>query len=577
MDRQAWRDFFITVFLLGISFVIAMLSSVAAQQNAIRLAAIAAAISLLLAVIGAIYILPRLARRVQIEFVRFAVRTTVTVEGLFFLALLVVIGFAAWNTANNLLYLILSAMIGFLFAANFISRISLADLSIQLRFPDHIFTGETAALSLTVNNNKRFVPTFSITVEPLTEAKSSSGAGGGGRWKSGKPPEPQKPLPGAPAATPAAETIGETQADRKTGTGSWFKRRRARRKDAAGRLLGEQTAGNLGKLAHFILVPPGASAKQRIEHKFESRGCYPITAFRVSTKFPTGFFKKWRRIEAAGEIVVYPKPKPLDDFYHALPMIAGQVSSPARGSGDDLYRIRQYHPSDHMRHIDWKATAKARILMTRDYTREDERRLTIVFDTSRPAPGSLSRAGETDPRSAENPSGEEKQKEGWFERGFESAVVMAASLANHFILEGSDVELITARSSTSVGSSTGVDHLYNVLRALAVLQPEGDEPGKPTEMGKRSGGEAAGQDAKAATNTTARSFARGRLNSSPARAAAKARDGDVAARNLWQMLGEIPILGDERRFKVLITSSRKGTIPASIWRSAHVVFMEDLL
>src|SRR5215813_12048549 len=121
MDRGAWRDFFITVFLLGIAFVIALLSSIAAQQNMTRLAAVAAAISLLLAVVGAIYIVPRLARKVQLEFLRFAVRTTVTVEGLFFVVLLVVIGFAAWNTANNLLYLILSAMLAFLFTANLIT------------------------------------------------------------------------------------------------------------------------------------------------------------------------------------------------------------------------------------------------------------------------------------------------------------------------------------------------------------------------------------------------------------------------------------------------------------------------
>jgi hypothetical protein len=39
---------------------------------------------------------------------------------------------------------------------------------------------------------------------------------------------------------------------------------------------------------------------------------------------------------------------------------------------------------------------------------------------------------------------------------------------------------------------------------------------------------------------------------------------------------QLPVLADERRFKVFITSAAKGTIPASIWRSAHVVFMEDL-
>src|SRR5262249_39864286 len=186
MDRGAWRDFFITVFLLGIAFVIALLSSIAAQQNMTRLAAVAAAISLLLAVVGAIYIVPRLARKVQLEFLRFAVRTTVTVEGLFFVVLLVVIGFAAWNTANNLLYLILSAMLAFLFTANLISRLSLADLSIQLRFPDHIFADETATLSVTDTNHKRIIPTFSLIVEPLSEsgvveARKLEGHGGSGQ------------------------------------------------------------------------------------------------------------------------------------------------------------------------------------------------------------------------------------------------------------------------------------------------------------------------------------------------------------------------------------------------------------
>ena len=88
MNRQAWRDFFITVFFLGMAFIIALLSSVAAEQNASMHAAIAAAISLLLALIGALYIIPRLARNVRLEILRFAVRTTVTVEGLLFIVFL---------------------------------------------------------------------------------------------------------------------------------------------------------------------------------------------------------------------------------------------------------------------------------------------------------------------------------------------------------------------------------------------------------------------------------------------------------------------------------------------------------
>ena len=65
MNRQAWRDFFITVFFLGVAFLVALLSSVAADQRNTQLATIAAAVSLVLALLGALYIIPRLARNVR--------------------------------------------------------------------------------------------------------------------------------------------------------------------------------------------------------------------------------------------------------------------------------------------------------------------------------------------------------------------------------------------------------------------------------------------------------------------------------------------------------------------------------
>src|SRR5258706_10825454 len=88
-------------------------------------------------------------------------------------------------------------------------------------------------------------------------------------------------------------------------------------------------------------------------------------------------------------------------------MLAGQIQSHARGSGDYLYAIRRYHPSDHMRYIDWKATAKSSTMMVREHMREDEWRLTIVFDTALPV-GSNSptiAAGYSGNRTAAAPEG----------------------------------------------------------------------------------------------------------------------------------------------------------------------------
>ena len=547
MNRQAWRDFFITVFFLGLAFIIALFSSVAADQQSTQVAAIAAAISLVLALIGALYIIPRLARNVRLELLRFAIRTSVTVEGLLFIVFLMIIGFAAWNNGNNLLYLVLSAMLAFLIAANLIARVSLADVSIQLRFPDHIFAGEPANISVTLLNHKRFMPSYSLMVEALAEGeeeKEEEEEGEKGRRSdgarerlAGSPLRPLTPSPSSPVAPP----------------------------------LSSASRSGLSKLAYFVLAPARSSARQRIEHTFKVRGRYPITGFRIATKFPAGFFKKWRRIDATGEILVYPKPRPLDDFYHALPMLAGQIESHGRGSGDDLYAIRRYHPSDHMRYIDWKATAKSLAMMVREHMREDEWRLTIVFDTALP-PGSSSPARAaanfnkwSDQPAEESSSTTTQADVDDFRERFERAVLMAASLANHFILERAEVELITTGEQQHVPSGSGQEHLYKILASLAIVQPTEppDDSGHVEKLPRRRGW----------------SFLRRRSSREAASEDLRDPAGEPRKSNggtAWRLLDEVPVLRDERRFKVLITSARKGTIPGHVWRSAHVVFMEDL-
>ena len=114
-----------------------------------------------------------------------------------------------------------------------------------------------------------------------------------------------------------------------------------------------------------------------------------------------------------------------------------------RGAGHDLFSMRDYQPQDDLRHIDWKATARSRRLTVREFTSEDERRITIVLDTSL-------RHGESVER---------------FERG----VVQAASLLKHFIDERAEVRLVLGDEVGPFGS--GTEHLYRCLRRLALVTP----------------------------------------------------------------------------------------------------------
>ncbi|HWC77827.1 MAG TPA: DUF58 domain-containing protein, partial [Blastocatellia bacterium] len=236
------------------------------------------------------------------------------------------------------------------------------------------------------------------------------------------------------------------------------------------------------------------------------------------------------------------------------------IESQARGLGDDLYAIRRYHPSDHMRHIDWKATAKSLELMVREHMREDEWRLSIVFDTASPA-SAVAMDGKAEIADRDDDSGSNRHNP--FLDQFERAVVMAASLSNHFILERADVELITPIPSHNVAPGSGHDHLYRILRSLALLQPT-EQVGKRRKAGPskpriRLLERLLRKQASARVDEEAQEF---KLNP---------HDGTA-----WRLLDEMPVLADERRFKVLITSAPKGSIPANVWRSAHVVFMEDL-
>src|SRR5207253_8220659 len=94
-------------------------------------------------------------------------------------------------------------------------------------------------------------------------------------------------------------------------------------------------------LSYFIYIPHRAAAEQRVEQTFSRRGHVLVNGFELSTKFPFGFFRHRRRLRARDvDIVVYPKPEPLADELHLLPLYGGRTASVRRGVGHDLFSLR---------------------------------------------------------------------------------------------------------------------------------------------------------------------------------------------------------------------------------------------
>jgi uncharacterized protein (DUF58 family) len=167
----------------------------------------------------------------------------------------------------------------------------------------------------------------------------------------------------------------------------------------------------------------------------------------VATRFPFAFLTKTRDLALQSEVLVYPAVEPPDELFEILPLVRGEWESFVRGRGSDLYRIREYMPEDSARHVDWKATAKSGSLKVREFSREDERKLCIVFDN--PAVGVIS------------------------EPAYERAVNLAASLAWHFSEQDAEVSFVVP------GHGRGVD-LHEFLARLAVIEPQKDSQAGPS-------------------------------------------------------------------------------------------------
>ncbi len=385
IDRAAWRRFFLALFALTLALFLALYATGLSQSGRYRQAAVVAAISLLLTVLVAVRIVPGLASRTALQYWMARVEYEFTREGVVFLAMIAVITVAALNTGNNLLFIILSCLLAAILASGMISRIALRGLEVDLALRERIFAGQSFLARLRLENRKQFFPTFSVTISGRATA------------------------------------------------------RKRRRRPAV------STPSILNQDVYFPYLPRRSSASQDVTLTFPKRGSYSQASLRISTRFPFGFLRKTQTIPCTREVLVLPSVQPTQKFFEILPQLGNELDSYLKGRSHDLYAIRDYQQSDSARHVDWKATARVRQLKVREFTREDERRLRLVFDPRIP---------DTQPETLER---------------FEKAVTLCACLAWHFYETGATVSFATAGFETPMAPAGQV--LYAILEKLALIEP----------------------------------------------------------------------------------------------------------
>lgn len=330
--RQVWLKFLTAVIGLALAFAAALFSTVERESGNFWATLALSSVALLLAVLVGVTTVPTLARRVAGARLRDAFDYEVTRVGIAYVVTVLVVGIAALNTGNNLLYMVVAAMLAAILISGFASAMVLRGLQLDVRLPEHAFAGQSHKGSILLRNSRRWLPSFSIQVRAAN-------------------PKPAR----------------------------WW------RKDG----VPQETQASLFKGAvYFPLIPAAKEVRSEIELSFARRGRYQQESFLLATRFPFAFLTKTRRVALQREIVVYPAVEAADEALEALPIVSGEFAAFVRGRGYDLYRIREYVPEDSARHVDWKATAKSGSLKVREFSREDEHKVRIVLDN--PSPGALS-------------------------------------------------------------------------------------------------------------------------------------------------------------------------------------------
>ncbi len=335
MSPREVRNAIVAMVVVGGGLLLTALTIFAHATDRPQLAGVAAGLSLIFVLLIVIFVVPPLARNAGREASQMDLPFEFTTSGAVMLVLVAVVGFSAWNTGNNLLFLVLSVLLAAMIVGFLTGALMLRKLNVKLRFSDVIFADEPSPISVEITNNKRLLPAYSVIVDIR-----------------GTDRERAKDADKIEAAFPKRIASRLTQAP-----------------------IVRRTVG------YVAMVTARSTAESRVETIFERRGRFLIRDFEVVTRFPFGFYRHRRRLNAdEKELFVLPKKVPIDLPSQLLQADGKLSTANRRGHDGELLSLRAYTAADERRRIDWKATARTANLTVRELSADEGRRVAVVFD-----------------------------------------------------------------------------------------------------------------------------------------------------------------------------------------------------
>ena len=129
----------------------------------------------------------------------------------------------------------------------------------------------------------------------------------------------------------------------------------------------------------------GASFSYRLQPVRRGDAHFGAAHLRVAS--PLGLWQRVHRVGQAQTVRVYPDFSKL--LGHTLSaadrrvQTGGLIRRRRRGEGTEFRQLREYRDGDSQRAIDWKATARQRKLISREYQEERDQQVVFLLDTGR--------------------------------------------------------------------------------------------------------------------------------------------------------------------------------------------------
>jgi uncharacterized protein (DUF58 family) len=206
-----------------------------------------------------------------------------------------------------------------------------------------------------------------------------------------------------------------------------------------------------GDLSRWVELQPGESAE--LKYTFTAaRGNFSWKSISTVVSDPLGVVETDMFLPASAMIQIRPRIKKFKAIPfrpHSTLHSSGSIPARLGGRGTDFFGVREYHPGDSLRRLDWRLTARhPRKFFTKEFEQEEIAEIGLILDAR----------STTDLQIGE-------------ESLFESCVGATASLAEMFLHQGHRVSLfVFGETLLNAFPGYGKMQLHRIMSCLSIAK-----------------------------------------------------------------------------------------------------------